>query len=114
MTLNSSNKYRIKVVSTLDGNLKDYSDNNFSVVDPPSLLIYPNPSSQYINVSVKGLDISNYYIIRIIDQYNKEVMYLRGNTDKLIIPIDKLNSGIYYVNVITNKNILSSKFVVIK
>lgn len=58
------------------------------------LKVYPNPSSQYL--FVKGLDASANY--QILDATGKVISIQKDSSEK--INIEKLNPGLYYLNII--------------
>ena len=67
--------------------------------------IYPNPASNYINI-----DIDNINEIQIIDMCGKTVL-IENSVDKTI-DVSKLNSGLYTIKIIAEKNIYSNKIII--
>jgi hypothetical protein len=71
-----------------------------------SLDIYPNPTNNLLNINFTG----NYSTIEstIFDITGKIVL---SNNNKRTIDVSKLNTGIYYIKVITDKGVYKQKFI---
>jgi photosystem II stability/assembly factor-like uncharacterized protein len=82
------------------------------------LNINPNPASDYANLSFK-LDKSTPVQINVFDLNGKLVNSIKLNMQsvgvhKIMIDCKSLNTGSYVMQLITNENTISSKFIVIK
>lgn len=85
--------------------------NNFVIgineqqVDPASVLIYPNPTSEEINIHSTSFQVLS---IRLINSIGQEVMYVE-NADRLAT--SKLAKGVYLAELKTNKGIVRKKLI---
>ncbi|WP_296621186.1 T9SS type A sorting domain-containing protein, partial [Marivirga sp.] len=75
------------------------------------LKIYPNPAQKHINIDGSDFSQATYQIIDI-----KGLVKSSGKLDNnnYQISINDLNSGLYFIQVITDKQIISKRFVVRK
>jgi hypothetical protein len=69
--------------------------------------IYPNPTTDYINFSLKGLENTP---VSIIDLNGKLIVNTKISTDNSI-NVTSLNSGVYFVQLEVEKQTVSYKFV---
>ncbi len=69
------------------------------------IAVYPNPCTNYINVSINGADVDK---IDIIDNLGK-VVFSDHNTGK--IDVSSLNTGIYFIIAHSRDNKFSSRFI---
>jgi len=100
--LNGSN-YKIKIYSTLDGSLKDFSNSNFSIISVKYIL-YPNPSKNNLNIKILNKQ-KNYHII-IFNKVNK-ILEFNSKSENINIPLTNLKTGLYFISI--NGNV--SKFI---
>lgn len=90
-----SQEIRIKLVKN--------APNNNPVADK-DIVIYPNPSSQYINVaSSNGVQVNKSKIISLTGQ-------LLESSVKTNMDISSLTPGFYFIQLETNKGIITKKF----
>ena len=61
--------------------------------------LFPNPTSNDITISLKGIDYVN---ISIIDSQGKILLKESGVFDKDNISLSNYQSGIYFVNIMTS------------
>lgn len=78
---------------------------NVSSIKEEKTLIYPNPASEFITIEIPANKLFNYCINNISGQTIQNGFLTSKST---IIPLTKLNSGIYYVH-IYNDNVNQSK-----
>lgn len=76
------------------------TDSKESEILDSELTVYPNPTSDYLNVNLSENRIDK---VRIIDMTGKTVFKSTDNlnTDDLNIPVHQLNSGAYLLEVIS-------------
>ena len=84
-----------------------------NIISKKNLRIYPNPVSQYLNVSCKQTDGED-ITYTILDIYGKKV--LEGNTPSsslpgFQIPVQNLSSGLYMFSITIDNSIFTEKFV---
>lgn len=82
-----------------------------------SLSVFPNPANQVVKIKMKFNALSE-YSLRIVNSTGK-VCYTSTNQTKVFanseeIPCENLNSGLYFIQVISKQGILSSKFIIAK
>ena len=68
--------------------------------------IYPNPTSEYLNVKGLNIDVKAFQIINLNGQVVKELNYSNQ------INIADLSSGIYIIRILNNNHVEQRKFVV--
>lgn len=75
-----------------------YPDQNATISNDPIIIIYPNPASKYIDISIWGEESLMPDYIRIIDYQGKTVLEenIDFNINELHLPIN-LTKGIYFV-----------------
>jgi hypothetical protein len=112
-TLSASNKYRIKVVSTLDNSLADFSDSYFEIVAPPLLSAFPNPANENVTISMKNMLGKDHYTIQVFDQYNKLLREFTTSSSMLSMSTSDLANGIYFVTVTSDNQRSTTKVIVV-
>ena len=70
-----------------------------------NLKIHPNPTTGAVVINANGESISNVYLITSVGQQHE--MTVKGNS----ISLDGFPAGIYYLQVITDKNIYKQKII---
>lgn len=83
-------------------------------IDDEGILIYPNPTEDYINIELDHFEYENLEI-EIIDISGKIIKRFNSNLDTEIlkINIEDLKSGIYFVNLFENSEKIYSKKIII-
>lgn len=101
-----SQNFSLIVTGAVDHNL---ATNEFIAANDFS--IYPNPANDVLNMDLSKLK-STVESIKIIDLKGKELVSFEGlNSTTLKMPIDALSSGIYLVQIKTDKGNLVKKFI---
>ncbi|MBN8695455.1 MAG: T9SS type A sorting domain-containing protein [Bacteroidetes bacterium] len=72
--------------------------------------LYPNPAQSIINIEFEN-SISESYTLNIVNVLGETVYFKQLNDPKLQVSVDEFSSGIYVVQVQSNKGILSTKFI---
>ena len=73
-----------------------------------SLLIYPNPSTDKINIQINSVDTEHFYI-RLTDVLGKEIIYDKLKSE---LDISALENGIYFLSFHKNDQLFITKKVV--
>jgi hypothetical protein len=83
------------------------------VTNMASVLVYPNPASEYVNVEFNGNKTATAYLLNLNGQILREVFLVVGKNE---IPTADLNNGLYLLQVKgeNGKNLLNSKISVSK
>lgn len=93
--------YRLKQID-LDGHFS-YSDvKTVKINGKSNLLVFPNPAKEYISISTSTV---NSY--RVMDGYGKVVATIQNVDSQYKFDISNLNSGLYYLQSITNGDTVS-------
>jgi hypothetical protein len=101
-----SQNFSLIVTGAVDATL---ATNEFMVSDDFS--IYPNPANKMLNMNLSQLK-STVESVKIIDLKGKELLFFPVlNSTTLKIPIDTLSSGVYLVQIKTEKGNLIKKFI---
>lgn len=107
------NYYRLKMVD-LDGSYK-YSEIRTVIIDPTqevSLLVYPNPFNDNLQISLTGVDHlpCDIYITDAIGKlvYTQRIDDWKGNTS---MDLSKLSSGVYYLKLQAGDKSIGTKLI---
>jgi hypothetical protein len=94
-------------VATGTASLPDLVDNNM----PKGIIkLFPNPVSNKLNVSVLG-NLKNNTTLQITDTEGRVVLSQLVTTNPETVDVSKLRSGTYMIKVISDDNVITSKFV---
>jgi hypothetical protein len=107
-------QYSMKISSVENPGLFDESDAYFTIVDPASLVIYPNPADNYLTVQFNEQAAEDYTII-ITDRFNMQVMERTFNSsgmDEIQISTALLSNGVYFLNIISGNSVTTKKVIV--
>ena len=85
---------------------KDIVTSQSDIIKEKSLNIYPNPAHNKLEID--GLANST---IEIIDLQGHLVMSHKATSTKMTLDISKLSNGFYTIRILTNNNIIVSKFI---
>lgn len=95
---------------------KDYGKMNVNPVTGASrLLIYPNPSNQYIIVEFHLDNDGMESYIDILDASSIKVgeMQLHGSQNQVVVPVNNLKPGLYLVRLMVDQRVIESKKVAV-
>lgn len=92
----------ISIKSDDDGGDDDDDDDDISVNENKMSLsnIYPNPTDKELNIEGKGIKEINVYM-----PSGQLVENIKVDADKYVINLDEYNSGIYFMNIISDEGI---------
>ena len=87
---------------------------NREYVDPGSLVAFPNPVSDILNLEISGIDLSGEIQFDIYDTQGKSVLSTVRNTgiNTFTISVNHLAEGQYFLRVMDNRNIIGKKLVI--
>ena len=97
--------YKMDISENILGNDFSSLDTNFNM--------YPNPASNMVTISFN--EVSNNISVILYDQLGRVVLNndFENISNEIQLPLDKLNKGIYYVQIISN-TIKSTKKLIVK
>ncbi|MBL6657856.1 MAG: T9SS type A sorting domain-containing protein [Flavobacteriales bacterium] len=95
---NFGSELQIDLCNTIDIN---------EVKEINSVLVYPNPTNDYITVESK----TSIELIRIYDLYGKNLVQKNCHSNKELVNLYPLSSGAYFLQLITNKQTHSVKII---
>jgi len=117
--------YTFKILTTLDTVDVVLNEEHFLVTkkavglkertSKQSIKLYPNPTSHTLNIDLKGKQIRsrNGLKLRVVDQNGRVIRRQKLNSDINAIRMDQIDSGLYFYQIISGEERLSSgKFVV--
>jgi putative ubiquitin-RnfH superfamily antitoxin RatB of RatAB toxin-antitoxin module len=76
--------------------------------------IYPNPSKGIVNIDILNVSQNLNYKLQITNTLGQEVYQTNLNTSNSTINIQTLKSGIYFLNIKQNDNVLSAKKIIVE
>ncbi|MBK7964990.1 MAG: T9SS type A sorting domain-containing protein [Bacteroidetes bacterium] len=79
-------------------------------IDGVIISIYPNPANDYLNIQFASANASTVY--QIIDTKGSALVKGQMNQQNLSIPVNQLSNGIYFIQIIHQGKISTSKFTV--
>ncbi|WP_338813853.1 T9SS type A sorting domain-containing protein [Bernardetia sp. Wsw4-3y2] len=88
---------RYKILSSEENNIFSYS-----------IELFPNPASDFIEIKSSEISLNEYSIVNILGATIKQGHLLEQNT----IDISKFNKGLYFIRFMTNKGIITKRFIV--
>lgn len=102
---NASSCYTLKV------QLGTASKNEFAGNEAAILKMSPNPTSNILNISLLGAEVSKQSVVQVLDVHGKVVMeqQLKRNTQS--IDVSRLAAGNYVVKISNGSSVITSKFV---
>ena len=68
------------------------------ITDQNSLKIYPNPSSNVVNIEL-SMDITEPYLVTLFDMKGRKVMENQSQLKSLQLPVSEFKSGIYLLKI---------------
>jgi hypothetical protein len=107
--------YKVKVYSTLDPNLYDKSNANFTIFAAPMMTAYPNPANNFVTLEMKSNNTEN-YTVEMYDRFNNKVMNTivnPGGTNQVKISTQSLPTGIYFM-VVTSPSERTTKKIIVQ
>lgn len=109
-SFNGNTDLNILAVGDVNAGVNEYSSNGLSLLGA-----YPNPASDYTNISYR-LDESSTIAISVFDLTGKEILNsserLSAGIHEIKIPLKDVAAGNYYYTIKTEKSQLTSKFIV--
>ncbi len=103
--------YKVKIYSTLDNTIKDFSNSNFTIEAPIMLSAYPNPANNNITLNMKNMEGNN-FTVRLYNRFNVEIGEYQSSSKSLKISTENLVDGIYFVVVTSEKTSATTKIIV--
>ena len=113
-TVLAGTNFKIKVTSTANSAVTDTSDNVFSLIQPPRIQVYPNPSTTHVIMKFNNKVHEN-YILTLYNRYNIIIMTKPVNTSftkELRINTFDLPNGIYFLRLTSARGVISKKIIV--
>jgi hypothetical protein len=104
--------YRLKQTD-LDGKYK-YSDVisvSCNQIRPENIIVYPNPASNNVTIELPGNDQT--FPLEIINARG-QIIYSGTITNKINLPTNELISGIYFIKITTEYDVLTNKIIIEK
>lgn len=85
---------------------------NFEMLSGPNLKVYPNPSTDYIILSIKGSNLSDEFRVGIYSVSGSLVYQSElHNNEEIDLTVLNLQTGIYFLQVATSSYCETTKFV---
>ncbi|RXP62723.1 carbohydrate-binding protein [Lutibacter sp. HS1-25] len=106
LDVKNGDKINIKTAVTCEGVF------NKSVELTNGIYVYPNPSNGIFNVFVEGLNINQKVTLQLINTTGKNVYSQQVESLQKPINVTGINSGVYFLKVITVDEILIKKIII--
>jgi alpha-tubulin suppressor-like RCC1 family protein len=76
------------------------------------ITLYPNPATKNVTIALEGINVINIEIA-IMDQFGRLIKRMQRVVvdNRVLIPVEHLEDGVYYVSVIVNDHHFNSKFI---
>lgn len=103
-----SKKYKLEIISLNDG-LKDYDEVTLSINDNLISLLYPNPTSDILNLDLKINKEENNYIMITSVNYPTNISNYIVNDSSMSIDVSNYLTGSYVVSFIQDGKVVDSK-----
>ncbi len=106
--------YKIRVKSTVDPSISDYSDDYFEIIPNVKTAVYPNPCDAYMTVKING-ENDQRYTVSLYDRFNTKIMSRSFNSasyNEIELSTVDLPDGIYFINVQSDKTSITRKVMV--
>jgi hypothetical protein len=110
----TGNNFRIYIRGHQHPAVKDSSDNYFHITMAPIIDIYPNPTAASVTVQFNE-NSNEHYTLTLYNRYNMRVLTQPVNTAatrQLRINTFDLPNGIYFLRLVSGKEVISRKIVV--
>ena len=120
--IETSNYYKIKIVSVDNPDIFDFSDEYFTIINSDgindlfisnNLKVYPNPTNNSLIIETTSIVLSLEKVI-ITDMIGKEI-YKNGSGEigsRLEINVSMFNAGVYFTTLYTNKGAITKKIII--
>jgi len=121
-SLASNTEYDVRVKSVYGESrtmCSDYTSTSFTTLDDTSVpeyddfdkhvILRPNPAKQYIDVILE--EISEPCQITLYDSYSRKIWEMSMEGMSLRIPLEHLSSGIYFVQIKDDKQLITKPFI---
>lgn len=79
--------------------------------DGVSLIIYPNPGDDFLQIKINGTFNSNETFVRIYDMAGKQLLMQQMTVQDQWIDMSKFSCGMYVINIVTTDKVYSKKWV---
>ncbi len=101
--------FGLYVASPLGGALLELPSAPLGVseFDSSAFAIYPNPANERLNISLTGIDLSQYRVA-ITDMLGRQVLEAKMDIDNSI-NVNNLSEGIYNLSILDNNKIIANK-----
>ena len=113
-TQTAGTNYRVKIYSTLDGNIKDLSNAYFTIFAAPMMTVFPNPANNYVTLEM-NTNSTNNYTVEMYNRFNNRVMNTIVNpqgTNNVRLSTQNLPNGIYFMVISSSTNRTTKKIIV--
>lgn len=94
------------------GIIHSLGQNSIDILDAENLIIiYPNPAKLFVKVLINKENIKP-KSIDIIDVSGRIIKHYNCNTNNNTLNISELKTGLYFINILVNNNIITKKLIV--
>lgn len=81
-------------------------------LDKSEIQIFPNPANDFLHVSFRNTSNNCYY--KIFDVANRVVRETKVNDERWLIDLNRINNGVYIIQLFDGSQLLTKKFIVQK
>lgn len=91
------------------------SSANLELLDPATISVFPNPTIKELNIDLSAMKINEKVSVKVFDMSGKMIISDKfDSNDNIRINVSDLNSGNYFINIVSEKFMVGKQFSVLK
>lgn len=91
------------------------SSANHELLDPATISVFPNPTTKELNIDLSAMKINEKVSVKVFDMSGKMIISDKfDSNDNIRINVSDLNSGNYFINIVSEKFMVGKQFSVLK
>jgi len=81
------------------------------IIDPSSIKVFPNPTSNMLNIELEEIAIEGLASLNVIDMSGKEVLRRTVNVKgQIALDVSSLNQGSYMIHISNSQYMIGKRF----
>lgn len=106
--------YIVMISNSAVPSVSDVSDDHFHLLCLPLVSIFPNPASNFATIRFDE-GSTDTYTLTLTDRINMQLLTNTINTSEtkeVVVPIGEIPNGVYFVNLLSDKSVISKKLII--